>query len=124
MRLGKRDGSVTARLINQLISWPIHPARGHSPPSQRLALCAIQTRINGTGYPKGLVGENILLKSKNLTVAGVVEATASHRPYRSALGIDVALQEIEKNKGKLYDTTVVEACLRLLREKDSQIEGV
>jgi len=74
-------------------------------------------KMDGSGYPNGLVGENILLESKIITVADVVEAMASHRPYRPALGIDAALAEIEKNKGTLYDTDAVDACLRLFREK-------
>jgi PAS domain S-box-containing protein/putative nucleotidyltransferase with HDIG domain len=74
-------------------------------------------RLDGSGYPEGLKGDQILLEAHILAVADVVEATASHRPYRPALGIDVALEEIEKNKGILYDTEVVEACLKLFREK-------
>jgi HD-GYP domain-containing protein (c-di-GMP phosphodiesterase class II) len=56
-------------------------------------------------------------------VADIVEAMASHRPYRPAIGIDEALEEIEKNRGILYDNTVADACLRLFREKGYQIEG-
>ncbi|PKN69932.1 MAG: hypothetical protein CVU54_07840 [Deltaproteobacteria bacterium HGW-Deltaproteobacteria-12] len=73
-------------------------------------------RMNGSGYPNGLTGDNILLESRILAVADVVEAMASHRPYRPGLGIDVALNEIEKNKGIFYDSTVVDACLKLFRE--------
>jgi HD-GYP domain-containing protein (c-di-GMP phosphodiesterase class II) len=69
------------------------------------------------------VGENTLLESKILTVADVVEAMASHRPYRPALGIDAALKEIEKNKGTYYDATAVDTCLSLFREKGFQLEG-
>ena len=74
-------------------------------------------RMDGSGYPQGLKGENILLEARILMVADVVEAIASHRPYRPALGIDAALEEIEKNKGILYDPEVVEVCLRLFKEK-------
>lgn len=74
-------------------------------------------RINGTGYPNALTGDNILQESKILAVADVVEAMASHRPYRPSLGVEPALQEIEKNKGILYDTEAADACLRLFREK-------
>jgi HD-GYP domain-containing protein (c-di-GMP phosphodiesterase class II) len=56
-------------------------------------------------------------------VADVVESMASHRPYRPSLGIEAALEEIEKNKRTLYDNAVVEACLRLFREKEFQLEG-
>ncbi len=73
--------------------------------------------MNGSGYPAGLSGEGILLESRILGVADVVEAMASHRPYRPALGIDKALQEISRNKGSFYDREVVEACLKLFEEK-------
>lgn len=79
-------------------------------------------RMNGSGYPQGLSGEQILLGSRILAVADVVEAVASYRPYRPALGIDAALDEIEKNKGIYYDSGVVDACLKLFRENGYQIE--
>jgi HD-GYP domain-containing protein (c-di-GMP phosphodiesterase class II) len=78
-------------------------------------------RMNGSGYPNGLTGDNILLESRILAVADVVESMASHRPYRAALGIETALEEIEKNKGILYDNTVADACLKLFREKGYQL---
>jgi len=74
-------------------------------------------RIDGSGYPQGLKGNEILIEARVLAVADVVEAMASHRPYRPALGIDAALKEIEENRGVLYDNTVVDACLILFREK-------
>lgn len=74
-------------------------------------------RINGTGYPQGLKGEEILLEARILAVADVVEAIASHRPYRPARGIEVALEEVSINKGILYDPDAVEICLRLFNEK-------
>ncbi len=74
-------------------------------------------RINGSGYPLGLSGDDILLEARILTVADVVEAIASHRPYRPAHGIDIALEEIAINKGILYDQNAVNACLRLFNEK-------
>ncbi|MFA5323225.1 MAG: HD domain-containing phosphohydrolase, partial [Smithella sp.] len=73
-------------------------------------------RMNGAGYPQKLKGDEILLEARIMAVADVVEAMASHRPYRAGLGIDAALEEIEKNKGILYDDAVVDACLRLFRE--------
>jgi PAS domain S-box-containing protein len=79
-------------------------------------------RMNGSGYPNGLTGDNILMESRILSVADVVEAIASYHPYRPALGIDAALEEIEKNKGTLYDNTVAAACLRLFREKGYQLQ--
>jgi PAS domain S-box-containing protein/putative nucleotidyltransferase with HDIG domain len=74
-------------------------------------------RLNGTGYPQGLAGEEILREARILAVADVVEAMASQRPYRSALGIDLALQEITRNKGILYDSEMVDTCIRLFTEK-------
>ena len=74
-------------------------------------------RMNGTGYPKNLKGNEIILEARIMAVADVVDAMASHRPYRASLGIEAALNEIEKNKGILYDDDVVKACLRLIREK-------
>jgi HD-GYP domain-containing protein (c-di-GMP phosphodiesterase class II) len=74
-------------------------------------------RMDGSGYPQQLKGDGILLESRILGVSDVIEAMASHRPYRPALGIDAAILEIEKGKGTLFDPAVVEACLRLFREK-------
>ena len=74
-------------------------------------------RMDGSGYPNGISGENILLEARILAVADVVEAMASHRPYRAALGINLALEEISKNRGSFYDSKVVDACLRLFNEK-------
>ena len=73
-------------------------------------------RMDGSGYPRGLKGEEICLEACILAVSDVVESMASHRPYRPGLGIDAALNEIEKNRGIFYDNTVVDACLRLFRE--------
>lgn len=73
-------------------------------------------RINSTGYPLGLDGGDILIESKVMAVADVVEAMASHRPYRASLGIDIALEEITKNRGLLYDPWVVDACVKVFRE--------
>jgi HD-GYP domain-containing protein (c-di-GMP phosphodiesterase class II) len=81
-------------------------------------------RINGSGYPHGLTGDQLLIESRVLTVADVVEAMASHRPYRAGLGIEEALQEIEKNRGVLYDRNAVDACLRLFREKNFKLQEV
>jgi PAS domain S-box-containing protein len=74
-------------------------------------------RMDGSGYPQHLQGEAILLEARILAVADVVEAMSSHRPYRPALGISFALDEISKNKGILYDANVVDACLKLFQEK-------
>ena len=73
------------------------------------------------GYPHGLKGDAILLEARIMAVADVVEAMASHRPYRSALGIDNALAEIELGRGTKYDTNVANCCLSLFREKGFQL---
>ncbi len=78
-------------------------------------------RIDGSGYPQKLHGDDILIEARILAVADVVEAIMSYRPYRPALGKDIALAEIEHNAGKLYDQKVVEACLKLFREKNFNI---
>jgi HD-GYP domain-containing protein (c-di-GMP phosphodiesterase class II) len=74
-------------------------------------------RLDGSGYPRGLHGNQILLEARIIAVADVVEAMSSHRPYREGLGLDIALDEIEKNAGLLYDSEAAKACLRLFREK-------
>jgi len=79
-------------------------------------------RMNGSGYPQGLKGEAILLEARILAVADVIEAMATHRPYRPALSIDEALKEISKNKGKLYDAKVAEICLKVFKEKNFKFE--
>ncbi len=79
-------------------------------------------RIDGSGYPAALYDKDIILEAKILSVADVVEAMSSHRPYRPALGLEVALKEIQTQSGVLYDRDVVEACLRLLRTGDFAFE--
>jgi len=74
-------------------------------------------RLDGSGYPRGLKGDGILLEARILMVADVVEAMASYRPYRPALGIDLALQEITAHAGQYYDADVVRSCISLFREK-------
>ena len=74
-------------------------------------------RMNGSGYPMGLKGNKILMEARILAVADVVEAMATHRPYHPAQPIEMALDEISDNKGKLYDPQVVDACLRLFKNK-------
>jgi HD-GYP domain-containing protein (c-di-GMP phosphodiesterase class II) len=73
-------------------------------------------RLDGSGYPDGLKDEAILRESCVLAVADVVEAMASHRPYRPALGIDAALAEIGRGRGTVYWPDAVDACVRLFRE--------
>ncbi len=78
-------------------------------------------RIDGSGYPQKLKGNEILIEARILAVADVVEAMASHRPYRPAIGIDAALEEISRNKGILYDAEVSDICLKLFGEKGYHI---
>ena len=79
-------------------------------------------KMDCSGYPQGLAGEEILLEARILCVADVVESIESHRPYRPGLGIDTALEEISKNRGTLFDEDVVDACLRLFKEKNFQYQ--
>jgi len=81
-------------------------------------------RLDGSGYPSGLSEEEIIIEARILAVADVVEAMASHRPYRPSLGIDEALNEIECNKGRLYDSAAVDSCLRLFKNKGFEFEDV
>ncbi|MCX5996223.1 MAG: PAS domain-containing protein [Chloroflexi bacterium] len=91
---------------------------------KQVALMVLQhhERLDGSGYPNELKGEQMLTESKILAVADVVEAIVSNRPYRLAFGIDKALEEISNNRGKLYDPEVVDACLKLFNEKGFKFE--
>jgi PAS domain S-box-containing protein/putative nucleotidyltransferase with HDIG domain len=79
-------------------------------------------RLDGSGYPQGKSGDDVLLEARILGVADVVEAISSHRPYRSALGLDRALEEITKNRGTLYDAKVVDACVKILTVDQSELD--
>jgi putative nucleotidyltransferase with HDIG domain len=74
-------------------------------------------RLDGSGYPRGLAGNDIILEARVLSVADVTEAIASHRPYRPALGLEKALDEISNDNGKLFDPDIVNACITLFKEK-------
>jgi HD-GYP domain-containing protein (c-di-GMP phosphodiesterase class II) len=80
-------------------------------------------RLDGSGYPLGLQGDEILLESRILSVADNIEAMASHRPYRAGLGIERALNEIEKNNDTHFDADVVGAALKLFREKGFSLDN-
>ncbi len=73
-------------------------------------------RLDGSGYPQGLKGDEIMLEARILAVADIVEAISSHRPYRPALGIEVALSEIKEKRGTLYDPEVVDACVSVFEK--------
>jgi PAS domain S-box-containing protein/putative nucleotidyltransferase with HDIG domain len=79
-------------------------------------------RLDGSGYPAGLTGNAICIEARIIAVADVVEAMASHRPYRPSLGIDRALAEIELHRGRIYDDDAANSCLRLFREKGYRLE--
>ena len=81
-------------------------------------------RMDGSGYPRKLKGNEILMEARIMAVADVVESMASYRPYRPALGIEAALNEIEKNRGIMYDDAVADTCLRLFREKGFKLAEV
>jgi HD-GYP domain-containing protein (c-di-GMP phosphodiesterase class II) len=79
--------------------------------------------MNGSGYPSGIKGDQLLMEARILGVADVVEAMDSYRPYRPPLGIDKALGQISRNRGILYDPSAVDACVRLFTEKGFKYEG-
>ena len=81
-------------------------------------------KMDGSGYPLGLTGNNILLEARILNVADVVEAISSNRPYRPALGIEKALREIEENENDQYDKDTTRICLALFKEKNFQLEDI
>ena len=80
-------------------------------------------RLNGSGYPNNLKGDEIIPEARIIGVADVIEAMSSHRPYRPALGINKALEEISQNRGTLYDPEVVDTCLKLFKEKEFKFES-
>jgi HD-GYP domain-containing protein (c-di-GMP phosphodiesterase class II) len=109
--------------------------KGHAEAGYRLAVSANMAepisemiyqhheRCDGSGYPRGLTGDQTLLGAKVLAIADVVEAMMSYRPYRPALGIKAALAEIERGAGSFYDAWVAEACVRLFCEDGFQLSA-
>jgi HD-GYP domain-containing protein (c-di-GMP phosphodiesterase class II) len=101
-----------------------HPLTGYDflkdlvPPWSIIAQIALQhhEKLDGSGYPRGIKEEEMLLEAKIVAVADVVEAISNHRPYRPALGIDKALEEIANGKGNFYDPVVVDACIKLFKD--------
>jgi putative nucleotidyltransferase with HDIG domain len=123
------------RVPGEILSWPgklteidfniikVHPQVGYDilktiefPYSVAEIMLQHHERMDGSGYPSGLKDGEILQEARILAVADVVEAMASHRPYRPSRGINKALAEITKNKNVLYDPDVVDACLKLFKE--------
>jgi len=79
-------------------------------------------KIDGSGYPNGLTGKDILLEAKIISVADVVEAITAHRPYKPALGISYALKEIKKYSGIYYEPEIVDACIQVCTEINWNVE--
>lgn len=110
LQLIKRHPQVAYDILNQIdFPWAV----------DKIVL-QHHEKLDGSGYPQGLSGDEILLESRILCVADVVETMETHRPYRPSLGRAAALEEISKNRGVLYDPAVVDACLRLFRETGFQ----
>jgi HD-GYP domain-containing protein (c-di-GMP phosphodiesterase class II) len=110
LQLIKRHPQVAYEILSQIdFPWPVDQI-----------VLQHHEKLDGSGYPKGLSGEMILLEARILCVADVVETMETHRPYRPGLGRDAALEEIRKHRGILYDPEVVDACLRLFLEKNFQ----
>ncbi len=110
LQLIKRHPQVAYDILNQIdFPWSVDQI-----------VLQHHEKLDGSGYPQGLSGEKILLESRILCVADVVETMETHRPYRPSLGRNAALEEISKNRGILYDPEVVDACLKLFRETDFQ----
>jgi putative two-component system response regulator len=117
MGILSRPGNLS---VHEIALIKNHPGRGADllkplslPTATFMTVMQHHERINGSGYPFGLSGEDILLEARILGVADVVEAMSSHRPYRPSLGIEMALAEISQNRGILYDPSVVDAFGRL-----------
>jgi HD-GYP domain-containing protein (c-di-GMP phosphodiesterase class II) len=79
-----------------------------------IAVAQHHERIDGSGYPKGLKGSEIIIQAKIIAVADTIEAMSSHRPYRVALGIKAACDEIRAGRGTKYDSEIVDACLAVI----------
>ncbi|MEE9400004.1 MAG: HD domain-containing phosphohydrolase, partial [Dehalococcoidales bacterium] len=102
-----------------------HPQVGHEilkgiefPWPVTQAILQHHERLDGSGYPEGLSGNDIILEARILGLADVIEAMSSHRPYRPSLGFDRALEEISKKRGILYDPEVVDACITLFQKEN------
>jgi putative two-component system response regulator len=117
MSILSKPGKLTVQEMALIKTHPLTGTEMLKP--LKLPMCVFLTimqhheRLNGTGYPVGLSGEDILLEARILAVADVFEAMSSHRPYRPSLGIENALEELWHNKGKLYDPEVVDALGKL-----------
>jgi HD-GYP domain-containing protein (c-di-GMP phosphodiesterase class II) len=105
--LVKTHPQVGYNILNQIeFPWPIAQI-----------ILQHHERINGSGYPQKLKGRQIMIEARILGVADIVEAMVSHRPYRTAIGLDKALEEIRMNRGSLYDPEIVDICLSLFHHQ-------
>jgi putative nucleotidyltransferase with HDIG domain len=123
-----RPGKLIAGEFNLIKN---HPETGYNilnkadfPPPIAQIIYQHHEKLDGSGYPLMISGDEIILESRIITVADVVEAMAGHRPYRPALGIEKALNEILENRGRTYDKEVVDACIALLESHRFQFEAV
>jgi putative nucleotidyltransferase with HDIG domain len=115
---GKKLSGTEFSLIKAHAQWGYDILRGiHFPHPVADIILQHHERLDGSGYPSGLQATETLLEAKILAVADIVEAMLSHRPYRPALTLDEALQELAQNRGRLYDSAIVDVCLKLFREK-------
>jgi HD-GYP domain-containing protein (c-di-GMP phosphodiesterase class II) len=109
----KTHPQVAADLLEGItFPWPI-----------TRAILQHHEKLDGSGYPQGLCGDQISREARILAVADIVEAMSSHRPYRPALGIEVALEQIRNDRGQKLDVLVVDACLDLFKEGYQFIES-
>jgi putative nucleotidyltransferase with HDIG domain len=105
----KSHSQVSYNILEMIeFPWPV-----------KQAILQHHERLDGSGYPEGLSGDDVILDARILGVADVVEAISSHRPYRPALGLEYAMKEITSKKGKLYDPEVVDACVKLFKDEAS-----
>lgn len=112
MQMVRRHPQAAFEILKEIdFPWPVD-----------LIVLQHHEKMDCSGYPQGLAGEDILLEARILCIADVVESIESHRPYRPGLGIDKALEEISNNRGILFDQNVVDACLRLFKEKNFQYQ--
>jgi len=112
MELIRTHPNASFEILKEIVfPWPVGQA-----------ILQHHERIDGSGYPSGLSGDEIMIESRILAVADTVESMASHRPYRPALGIDKALEEISRLRGSLLDPDVVDACLKLFKNRRFSFE--
>jgi putative nucleotidyltransferase with HDIG domain len=113
MAIIKIHPRVGYEIINAVnLPWPVAPI-----------ILQHHERLDGSGYPAGLKGDDILLEARILAVADVVDAMSSERPYRNSFNIDEVLQEVAQGSGTLFDRDVVDSCLLLFQEKGFKLRS-